>query len=296
MVASRRAVSAPIVIGRDHLDCGSVASPVPRDRGDARRLRRDRRLAAAQRAGQHRVRRVLGVDPPRRRRRHRPLDPRRPGHASPTAPRWPRRSSSGCSPTTPAWASSGTSTPATTAPREVAARARRADPDAGDARDVTDRFDRAVGRRSPPIGRDPAPAATAGYAWTGADLTLREWFAGEARPRAASTSTTDRNGNQWAWWGDPDARRPGARRHRLATSTRCPTAARSTGRSASCRALAAVDVLRARGRRPRRARSASSTSPTRRAPGSAWPASGSRLLTGALDRRPGPRRCATATA
>ena len=46
---------APIVIGRDHLDCGSVASPVPRDRGDARRLRRDRRLAAAQRAGQHGV-------------------------------------------------------------------------------------------------------------------------------------------------------------------------------------------------------------------------------------------------
>ena len=31
-------------------------------------------------------RRLLGVDPPRRRRRHRPLDPRRPGHASPTAP------------------------------------------------------------------------------------------------------------------------------------------------------------------------------------------------------------------
>ena len=30
-------------------------------------------------------RRLLGVDPPRRRRRHRPLDPRRPGDASPTA-------------------------------------------------------------------------------------------------------------------------------------------------------------------------------------------------------------------
>ena len=54
-----------------------------------RRLRRDRRLAAAQRAGQHGQRRVLGVDPPRRRGRHRPVDPRRPGHASPTAPRWP---------------------------------------------------------------------------------------------------------------------------------------------------------------------------------------------------------------
>ena len=46
-------VSAPIVIGRDHLDSGSVASPVPRDRGHARRLRRHRRLAAAQRPRQH---------------------------------------------------------------------------------------------------------------------------------------------------------------------------------------------------------------------------------------------------
>ena len=43
--------------------------PVPGDRGDGRRLRRDRRLAAAERLGQHRVGRVVGVDPPRRRRR-----------------------------------------------------------------------------------------------------------------------------------------------------------------------------------------------------------------------------------
>ena len=53
--------------------------PLPRDRVDARRLRRDRRLAAAQRDGQHRVGRVLGVDPPRWRGRYRPLDPRRAG-------------------------------------------------------------------------------------------------------------------------------------------------------------------------------------------------------------------------
>ena len=72
-------VSAPIVIGRDHLDSGSVASPVPGDRGDGRRLRRDRRLAAAQRARLGVLGGDLGVDPPRRRRRHRPLDPRRAG-------------------------------------------------------------------------------------------------------------------------------------------------------------------------------------------------------------------------
>ena len=55
--------------------------PLPRDRVDARRLRRHRRLAAAQRAGQHGIRRVVGLDPPRRRRRHRPLAARRPGLA-----------------------------------------------------------------------------------------------------------------------------------------------------------------------------------------------------------------------
>ena len=50
-----------------------------RDRVDGRRHRRGRRLAAAQRARQHGVRRVVGVDPPRRRRRDGQVDPRRPG-------------------------------------------------------------------------------------------------------------------------------------------------------------------------------------------------------------------------
>ena len=71
---------APIVIGRDHLDTGSVASPEPRDRSDEGRLRRRLRLAAAQRAAQHRGRRDLGVDPSRRRRRHGLLAARRRGH------------------------------------------------------------------------------------------------------------------------------------------------------------------------------------------------------------------------
>ena len=108
--------------------------PVPRDRVDARRLRRHRRLAAAQRPGQHRRPAPAGsrsttaagsasaarCTPARSR--------------SPTAPTSRPRSSSGCSPTTRRWASSGTSTPATTSPsaprrsRASASRCARADP------------------------------------------------------------------------------------------------------------------------------------------------------------------------
>ncbi len=76
--AQRRAQRA----GRDRprpprLRLGRLA--LPRDRVDGRRVRRDRRLAAAQRDGQHRLGRVVGVDPQRRRRRHRPLAARRAG-------------------------------------------------------------------------------------------------------------------------------------------------------------------------------------------------------------------------
>ena len=53
-------LKAPVVIGRDHLDSGSVASPEPRNRSDARRQRRRVRLAAAQRDAQRRRRRDLG--------------------------------------------------------------------------------------------------------------------------------------------------------------------------------------------------------------------------------------------
>ena len=67
---------------------------VPRDGGDARRLRRDRRLADPERARQRGRRRDLGQRPSRRRRRDRQLDPRGHGRASPTAPtRWRRASS-----------------------------------------------------------------------------------------------------------------------------------------------------------------------------------------------------------
>ncbi|WP_214106004.1 allantoate amidohydrolase [Acrocarpospora catenulata] len=51
---------------------------------------------------------------------------------------------------------------------------------------------------------------TGGYrrdAWSPAELELREWFCQEADARAL-TRYEDRNGNLWAWWGDP-AERPG---------------------------------------------------------------------------------------
>ncbi|MGI8753247.1 MAG: allantoate amidohydrolase [Acidimicrobiales bacterium] len=44
------------------------------------------------------------------------------------------------------------------------------------------------------------------FAWTDEDAQMRRWFATEAASRSL-TVETDRNGNQWAWWG---RRGPGA--------------------------------------------------------------------------------------
>ena len=54
------------------------------------------------------------------------------------------------------------------------------------------------------VGRDGATGGYRRYAWTAVDHTLREWFEGEGRRRGLDV-TTDRMGNQWAWWGDADA-------------------------------------------------------------------------------------------
>ena len=133
--------------------------------------------------------------------------------------------------------------------------------------------------------RRPAPR-TGGYrrfAWTRDDTTLREWFAGEAAARGLDL-TQDRAGNQWAWWGDPDAAvaagRPGWSSAR--TWTPSPTAARTTARSGSCRAFAALDLLRGAGfRRPRPIGVASFADEEGARFGIAC--AGSRLLTGQLD-------------
>jgi N-carbamoyl-L-amino-acid hydrolase len=54
------------------------------------------------------------------------------------------------------------------------------------------------------IGRDPSTGGYHRYAWTDADLHMREWFAHTAAATGLELSV-DRCGNQWAWWGDPDA-------------------------------------------------------------------------------------------
>ncbi|MDN3293152.1 allantoate amidohydrolase [Streptomyces ficellus] len=53
-----------------------------------------------------------------------------------------------------------------------------------------------------PIGRHPASGGYRRYAWTGADADCRTWFQEQAEARGL-TYETDRNGNQWAWLGDP---------------------------------------------------------------------------------------------
>ncbi|MFD6534569.1 allantoate amidohydrolase [Streptomyces sp. NPDC060184] len=59
-------------------------------------------------------------------------------------------------------------------------------------------------RELAPLGRHAASGGYRRYAWTGADADCRAWFRGQAEARRL-VHETDRNGNQWAWLGDPRA-------------------------------------------------------------------------------------------
>ncbi|MBW5424342.1 allantoate amidohydrolase [Streptomyces sp. BG9H] len=52
------------------------------------------------------------------------------------------------------------------------------------------------------IGRDASTGGYRRYAWTGADTDCRAWFKAQTDTRGL-TYELDRNGNQWAWLGDP---------------------------------------------------------------------------------------------
>jgi beta-ureidopropionase / N-carbamoyl-L-amino-acid hydrolase len=97
-----------------------------------------------------------------------------------------------------------------------------------------------------PVGRDPGSGGYRRFAWTREDSVLREWFAGAAAARGLEV-TTDRAGNQWAWWGDPDAG-PGVVIGSHLDSV--PDGGAFDGPLGVISAFAALDELRAAGRVP----------------------------------------------
>ncbi|MQS12543.1 allantoate amidohydrolase [Streptomyces kaniharaensis] len=55
-----------------------------------------------------------------------------------------------------------------------------------------------------PVGRSASSGGYRRFAWNSADAECRAWFEQQARNRGL-TYELDRNGNQWAWLGDPNA-------------------------------------------------------------------------------------------
>ncbi|MFI6153549.1 allantoate amidohydrolase [Kitasatospora sp. NPDC051170] len=53
-----------------------------------------------------------------------------------------------------------------------------------------------------PVGRSASSGGYRRFAWNSADAECRAWFEQQARSRGL-TYELDRNGNQWAWLGDP---------------------------------------------------------------------------------------------
>ncbi|MET9395245.1 allantoate amidohydrolase [Streptomyces sp. NPDC006624] len=94
-----------------------------------------------------------------------------------------------------------------------------------------------------PIGRSSASGGYRRFAWTGADRDCRAWFEEQARTRGL-TYELDRNGNQWAWLGDP------ARGDAVVTGSHLdsvPDGGAFDGPLGVVSAFAALDELRARG-------------------------------------------------
>ncbi|MGH3360482.1 MAG: allantoate amidohydrolase [Nocardioidaceae bacterium] len=99
-----------------------------------------------------------------------------------------------------------------------------------------------------PIGRDPGTGGYHRFAWSDADLELREWFTAEAERRGLDV-IEDANGNQFACWGDlgdGDALLLGSHLDSV------PDGGAYDGPLGVASSFAAVDALRTRGIEPRR--------------------------------------------
>ncbi|MDH6235820.1 allantoate amidohydrolase [Cryobacterium sp. CG_9.6] len=128
-----------------------------------------------------------------------------------------------------------------------------------------------------PVGRDPRTGGYNRLAFTGVDLALREWFVGEAEARGLQVEV-DQNGNQWAWWGTPEA-------HSVVTGSHLdsvPGGGAFDGPLGVVSSFLAVDALRAAGVAPRRSLAIVNFIEEE---GSRFGLAclGSRLLTGAID-------------
>lgn len=101
------------------------------------------------------------------------------------------------------------------------------------------------------IGRNPGTGGYSRFAWSAEDLACRRWFAGAARRRGLVLDE-DGNGNVWGWW-EPEA--GAGDRAGVVTGSHLdsvPDGGAYDGPLGVVSGLAALDVLRARGFRPRR--------------------------------------------
>jgi N-carbamoyl-L-amino-acid hydrolase len=96
------------------------------------------------------------------------------------------------------------------------------------------------------IGRHPSSGGYRRFAWTAADTDCRAWFEEQARARGLAYEV-DRNGNQWAWLGDPAAGDAVVTGSHLDS---VPDGGAFDGPLGVVSAFAAVDELRARGAAP----------------------------------------------
>ncbi|QKV97804.1 allantoate amidohydrolase [Streptomyces sp. NA02950] len=97
-----------------------------------------------------------------------------------------------------------------------------------------------------PIGRDATTNGYRRYAWTGADTDCRAWFRAQAETRGL-VYEVDRNGNQWAWLGDPAAGDAVVTGSHLDS---VPDGGAFDGPLGVVSSFAALDELRARGAHP----------------------------------------------
>ena len=135
-------------------------------------------------------------------------------------------------------------------------------------------------RELEPLGRDPATGGYRRYSWTPADAACRAWFIRQAE-ELGLTVEPDNNGNLWAWWDSGSAERANA----IVTGSHLdsvPDGGGYDGALGVVSALAAVEELKVKNFNPERALAIAVLTEEEGARFRV-PCLGSRLMTGAID-------------